>query len=82
MDFDLAMVLDEETYGPHPRLPIQLVANIGIGARPYETMHGYVEFDPFKYDVTCLGMEFSHEFQVSKISFSRYAILITNSSTS
>lgn len=65
MDFDLAMVLDEETYGSNPRLPIELVKRVGFGARPYETMHAYIDFDPFKYDVACLGMHFSDYFSVS-----------------
>lgn len=64
MDFDIAMILDEETYGSNPRLPIELVRDVDFGARPYEIMHAYVDFDPFKYDVACLGIEFSHDFQV------------------
>lgn len=64
MDFDLAMILDEKTYGTNPRLPIGLV-DFGCGARPYEIMHAHVDFDPFKYDVACLGIEFSNNFQVS-----------------
>lgn len=63
MDFDLAMLLDEETYGLNPRLPIEKVF-MGFESRPYETMHGYVDFDPFKYDVACLGIYFAENFQV------------------
>lgn len=63
MDFDLAMLLDEKTYGLNPRLPIEKVC-FGYESRPYETMHGYVDFDPFKYDVACLGIYFAENFQV------------------
>ncbi|PPQ85124.1 hypothetical protein CVT25_004224 [Psilocybe cyanescens] len=61
-DFDFSILLDEKTYGPNPRLPI-LGADVGYEYPPYETMHGHVDYDPFKYDVALLGIYFCDTFQ-------------------
>ncbi|KAF8884749.1 kinase-like domain-containing protein [Gymnopilus junonius] len=60
-DFDRAIMLDEETYGQSPMLPIHVVDR-GFYAPPYERLLGYPDFDPFKYDVACLGIYFDETF--------------------
>ncbi|KAH9476048.1 Cyclin-dependent kinase 1 [Psilocybe cubensis] len=61
-DFDHSILLDEETYGPNPRLGI-LEAHVTSDDPPYETLHGHVDYDPFKYDVALLGILFNDRFQ-------------------
>ncbi|KAF8908494.1 hypothetical protein CPB84DRAFT_1766763 [Gymnopilus junonius] len=60
-DFDCSIMLDEETYGENPRLPIHSVDR-GLHIPPYELLLGYPDFDPFKYDVACLGIYFDETF--------------------
>ncbi|KAF8908488.1 kinase-like domain-containing protein [Gymnopilus junonius] len=60
-DFDRAIMLDVETYGENPMLPICLVDR-GFFVPPYERLLGYPDFDPFKYDVACLGIYFDRIF--------------------
>ncbi|KAF8884759.1 kinase-like domain-containing protein [Gymnopilus junonius] len=60
-DFDRAVLLDKETYGENPILPIHFV-NQGFYSPPYERLLGYPDFDPFKYDVACLGIYFDETF--------------------
>ncbi|KAH9476049.1 hypothetical protein JR316_0011619 [Psilocybe cubensis] len=61
-DFDHSILLDEETYGPNPRLGI-LEAHVTGYQAPFETLHGHVDYDPFKYDVALLGILFNDRFQ-------------------
>ncbi|KAH9476100.1 Cyclin-dependent kinase 1 [Psilocybe cubensis] len=61
-DFDFSILLDEERYGPNPRLGI-LGADVIGDFPPFETLHGHVDYDPFKYDVALLGIWFSDTFQ-------------------
>ncbi|KAF8884752.1 hypothetical protein CPB84DRAFT_1788961 [Gymnopilus junonius] len=60
-DFDRAILLDKETYGENPILPIHFVDR-GFYIPPYERLLGYPDFDPFKYDVACLGIYFDETF--------------------
>lgn len=62
-DIDFSILLDEETYGPNPRLPID-GADVGYKYPPFESMRQHIDYDPFKYDVALLGIWFSDSFQV------------------
>ncbi|KAH9476050.1 hypothetical protein JR316_0011620 [Psilocybe cubensis] len=61
-DFDHSILLDEETYGPNPWLSI-LEAHVTGDYPPFETLHGHVDYDPFKYNVALLGILFNDRFQ-------------------
>ncbi|PPQ93139.1 hypothetical protein CVT25_003521 [Psilocybe cyanescens] len=74
-DFDFLILLDEETYGPNPRLSI-LNANVGGDFPPYESMHGHIDYDPFKYDVALLGIHFCNRFQSIILRVPLLALLI------
>ncbi|KAF8872321.1 hypothetical protein CPB84DRAFT_1799794 [Gymnopilus junonius] len=82
-DFDRAIMLDEETYGQNPRLPIHIVDR-GFYVPPAERLLGHRDFDPFKYDVACLGIYFDRVFgrfsAAQALAFTEYILENTSPS--
>ena len=67
-DFDLSMLLPPDTSIETFRLPIVEIYP-GVGEKPYEASCGQIDFNPFAYDVACLGIELANTFQASHVSF-------------
>lgn len=60
-DFDLALLLNTKKILGNFWLPISK-AITGSPDPPFEVRYAYAVFDPFKYDVACLGIHFSEAF--------------------
>jgi len=67
-DFDWSMLLPPDASIETFRLPIAEI-NPGVWDKPYEALCGQIDFNPFAYDVGCLGIELAYTFQVSRFSF-------------
>ncbi|KIM38158.1 hypothetical protein M413DRAFT_247120 [Hebeloma cylindrosporum] len=61
-DFDLSMLLPSDACLKTFRLPIVEIYP-GVWDKPHEAIRGEIDFNPFAYDVGCLGIEFAHTFQ-------------------
>jgi len=66
-DFDWAMLLPPDACLKTFRLPIVEIYP-GVDDKPYEARCGEIDFNPFAYDVGCLGIQFAYTFQVSSFS--------------
>ena len=62
-DFDLSIMFPNTAAREECRLPSKL-SWAGGGDQPNDTSQGELDYDPFAYDVGCLGVLFCHEFQV------------------
>lgn len=63
-DFDLSIMFPPDAKIEECRLPF-LESYKGVFDKPLEVRHGELDFDPFAYDVACLGIDLAHKFQVS-----------------
>jgi hypothetical protein len=62
-DFDLSVILPAGPGTYEGRLPF-LMSDVGSVDRPYDISQGEFDYDPFAWDVACLGMVFCRQFQV------------------
>ncbi len=62
-DFNVSLIFPPEVSLRDFRIPSYL-SSWGIDDRPYGVLEGEVDFNPFLYDVGCLGILFCEEFQV------------------
>jgi len=67
-NFDMSMLLPPDTSIETFRLPIVEIYP-GVGEKPHEALCGQIDFNPFAYDVGCLGIELAYTFQASHFSF-------------
>lgn len=67
-DFDLSMMLPPDTQLEDCRLSISESWK-GLCDRPPDVQHGELDFNPFAYDVICLGMHIAYVYQVRLESF-------------
>ncbi|KAF9484827.1 hypothetical protein BDN70DRAFT_849126 [Pholiota conissans] len=61
-DFNYSLMLPVDTDLRSCRLPIA-ESYPGVIEKPYGVVHGEVYFNPFAYDVACLGITLSYQFQ-------------------
>jgi hypothetical protein len=62
-DFDIAIMFPSTTTPAERRLPSNLSWDGGFN-QPHDTKQGELDYDPFVFDVGCLGVLFCREFQV------------------
>jgi len=60
--FELALLLNENETSGNIWLPIDMANAMFTLDPPFEVRYAYAVFDPFKYDVACLGIHFSEAF--------------------
>jgi hypothetical protein len=76
-DFDWSLLLPADVSIKTFRLPITETYP-GVYEKPYEALRGDVDFNPFAYDVGCLGIQFAYTLQVFLSSVCSYHTLIGN----
>lgn len=62
-DFDISIVFPPTATREECRLPISYACDGGQN-QPLDTRQGELDYDPFVFDVGCLGVLFSDEFHV------------------
>ena len=62
-DFNVSLIFPQQTSLEDFRISSYL-ASWGIDDRPYGVLEGELDFNPFLYDVACLGILFCEELQV------------------
>jgi hypothetical protein len=66
-DYNLSVVFPPSTSPRERRLPFEM-SFIGLAMnRPYDTAQGEFDYDPFAWDVGCLGIQLRNRFQVSLV---------------
>ncbi|KIM49863.1 hypothetical protein M413DRAFT_438986 [Hebeloma cylindrosporum] len=80
-DFDWSMQLPSDASLKSFRLPIVEIYP-GVHEKPHEAMRGEIDFNPFAYDVGCLGIRFAYVFQHLSPSIPLLAPLIDGMVTS
>jgi hypothetical protein len=63
MDFDISMIFPPTATRDECRLPSRM-SWIGGQSQPHDTRQGELDYDPFAFDVGCLGVLFCRDFQV------------------
>jgi hypothetical protein len=63
IDFDISIMFEPESTPAERRLP-WVLSREGPWVYAYDTRQGELDYDPFAYDVACLGELFCVEFQV------------------
>ena len=63
IDFDISIVFPPNVTREECRLPSNLSFDGGLN-QPHDTRQGELDYDPFAFDVGCLGVLFCEEFQV------------------
>ena len=63
IDFDISIVFPPTATREECRLPSNLSFD-GAPNQPHDTRQGELDYDPFAFDVGCLGVLFCEEFQV------------------
>jgi len=66
IDFDISIMFPTTSTTVKHRLPSNLAWDGGYN-QLHDTWKGEVDYDPFAYDVGCLGILFCDEFQVRLI---------------
>jgi hypothetical protein len=68
-DYNLSVVFPADTSPRERRLPFEM-SFIGLAMnRPYDTAQGEFDYDPFAWDVGCLGIQLRNRFQVCTLVF-------------
>ena len=62
-DFDIAIMFSSSATVAERRLPSHLSWDGGSN-QPHDTTQGELDYDPFAFDVSCLGVLFCDQFQV------------------
>jgi hypothetical protein len=63
-DYNLSVVLPSGTTPHERRLPFKM-SFYGLAVdRPFDTAQGEFDYDPFAWDVACLGIQLRYRFQV------------------
>jgi hypothetical protein len=63
-DYNLSVVFSPGTSSRERRLPFEMSFNGLVFDRPYDTAQGEFDYDPFAWDVACLGIQLRDRFQV------------------
>jgi hypothetical protein len=71
-DFDLSHIFPLDTQLKEFRL-YAYAASSGVHEKPYGVLAGELDFNPFAYDVGCLGIYLCEKYQVN-IIYSHYLI--------
>jgi hypothetical protein len=63
-DYNLSVVFPPGTSSRERRLPFEMSFNGLAVDRPFDTAQGEFDYDPFAWDVACLGIQLRNRFQV------------------